>query len=121
MGVGKDQVLRWLAVLAQVYAENRQQLTDLDLAIGDSDHGTNMDRGFAAVQAEMTAHPPADLRAVFQNTAAVLIRTVGGAAGPLYGTFFLRAAAVCAGKTELGPADVVALFQAGAEGVQARG
>ena len=51
----------------------------------------------------------------------VLIRTVGGASGPLYGTFFLRAGAACAGKTELEPGDVVALFQAGVEGMQQRG
>ena len=121
MAIGTEDVLRWLAALARVFAENRQQLTDLDLAIGDADHGINMDRGFSAVQAELSAHPPADLRSVFQNVAAVLIRTVGGAAGPLYGTFFLRAGTACSGKSELAAADVVALFQAGIEGVQQRG
>ena len=121
MAVNRDDVLRWLALLAQVFAENRQRLTDLDLAIGDADHGINMDRGFSAVQAELSAHPPADLRSVFQNVATVLIRSVGGAAGPLYGTFFLRAGTVCSGKSELAPADLVALLQAGIEGVQQRG
>jgi dihydroxyacetone kinase-like protein len=121
MAVTRQDALRWVAVLAQVFAENRQQLTDLDLAIGDADHGINMDRGFTAVQAELSAHPPPDLRAVFQSVATVLIRSVGGAAGPLYGTFFLRAATACSGKSELAPADIVALFQAGIEGVQQRG
>jgi dihydroxyacetone kinase-like protein len=121
MAVGKEEVLKWLEVLQQVYAENKQWLTELDSAIGDADHGINMDRGFTAVKAEMAARPPSDIRSVFQSVATVLIRSVGGAAGPLYGTFFLRAAAACAGKTEIEAADVVALFQVGIEGVQQRG
>jgi dihydroxyacetone kinase-like protein len=80
-----------------------------------------MDRGFTAVKAELAAHVPSDIRSVLQNAAATLIRYVGGASGPLYGTFFLRAAAACAGKTEIAAADVVALFQAGIEGVGQRG
>ena len=121
MAVSRDDVLRWLALLAQVFAGNRQKLTDLDLAIGDADHGINMDRGFSAVAAEMAAHAPSDLRSVFQSVAAILIRTVGGAAGPLYGTFFLRAGAACPEKSELDSAGMVAVFQAGMEGVQQRG
>ena len=121
MPVGKAEVVKWLEVLQQVYAENRQQLTELDSAIGDADHGINMDRGFGAVKAELAAHPPSDIRSVFQSVATVLIRHVGGAAGPLYGTFFLRAAAACGGKSEIEAADAVALFQAGIEGVQQRG
>ena len=73
------------------------------------------------MQAELSANPPADLRSVFQNVATVLIRTMGGTSGPLLGTFFLRAGAACAGKSELAPADVVALFQAGVDGIQQRG
>jgi phosphoenolpyruvate---glycerone phosphotransferase subunit DhaL len=125
MGVGKQEVLRWLEVLQQVYAENRQWLTELDSAIGDADHGINMDRGFTAVTTELAAvvagNAPSDIGAVFQHVATALIRHVGGAAGPLYGTFFLRAAAACAGKTGIEAADVPALFQAGIEGVQQRG
>jgi len=114
-------VLRWLSALQKVFAENRQQLTDLDSAIGDGDFGISLDRGFTAVEAELTANPPSDLRAVFQNVATVLIKTMGGSSGPLLGTFFLRAGAACAGKSELAPADVVALFQAGVDGIQQRG
>jgi dihydroxyacetone kinase-like protein len=121
MPVGKSEVLKWLDVLQQAYAENRQWLTELDSAIGDADHGINMDRGFTAVRAELAAHSPSDIRSVFQSVATALIRHVGGAAGPLYGTFFLRAAAACAGKTEIEAADLVALFQAGIEGVAQRG
>ena len=117
----KEDLLDWMDALQKVYAEYRQHLTELDAAIGDADHGTNMDRGFTAVKTELAANVPADIRALLQSVATVLIRTVGGAAGPLYGTFFLRAATACTGKTELGPADLVALFQAGVEGVRQRG
>jgi dihydroxyacetone kinase-like protein len=121
MAVNRQDVLRWLDELQRVFAENRQQLTDLDSAVGDGDFGISLDRGFTAVQAALTANPPADIRAVFQSVASVLIKTMGGSSGPLLGTFFLRAATACADKSELAPADVVALFQAGVEGLQQRG
>jgi dihydroxyacetone kinase-like protein len=121
MAVSTQDVRRWLDALQEVFAENRQQLTELDAAIGDGDLGISLDRGFTAVQAELSAHPPADLRSVWQNVATVLIRTMGGTSGPLLGTFFLRAGAACAGKPELAPADVVAVFQAGVDGIQQRG
>lgn len=121
MVVSKQDVLRWLDASQKVFAENRQQLTELDSAAGDGDFGISLDRGFTAVQADLSANPPADLRSVFQNVATILIRTMGGTAGPLLGTFFLRAGATCAGKSELAPADVVTLFQAGVEGLQQRG
>jgi dihydroxyacetone kinase-like protein len=121
MAVNRQDVLRWLDALQKVFNEHRQQLTDLDSAVGDGDFGISLDRGFTAVQAGLTGNPPADIRAVFQNVATVLIKTMGGSSGPLLGTFFLRAGATCADKTELAPADVVALFQAGVEGVQQRG
>lgn len=121
MAVNTQDVLRWLGALQKVFAENRQQLTDLDAAVGDGDLGISLDRGFTAVQLELSAKPPADLRAVFQSVATTLIRVMGGTSGPLLGTFFLRAGATCADKSELAPADVVALFQAGVEGLQQRG
>jgi dihydroxyacetone kinase-like protein len=121
MAVSRQDVLRWFSALQTVFADNRQRLTDLDSAVGDGDFGISLDRGFTAVQAELTANPPADLRAVFQKVATVLIKTMGGTSGPLLGTFFLRAGAACADKSELAPADVVALFQAGVDGMQQRG
>jgi dihydroxyacetone kinase-like protein len=119
--VRNQEVLKWLDALHGVYATNKERLTELDSAIGDADHGTNMDRGFTAVKAEMAGPASSDIGSILQKTATVLIRSVGGAAGPLYGTFFLRAGAVCVGKTEMGAAEVVAMFQAGIEGVQQRG
>ena len=88
MAVSREDVLRWLDASQKVFAENRQQLTELDSAVGDGDFGISLDRGFTAVQAELSANPPADLRSVFQNAATVLIRTMGGTSGPLLGTFF---------------------------------
>jgi dihydroxyacetone kinase-like protein len=121
MAVSTEDVLRWLNALQKVFAENRQRLTDLDAAVGDGDFGISLDRGFSAVQAELSAKPPADIRTAFQNAAGILIRTMGGTAGPLLGTFFLRAGTASANKSELSPADVVMLFQAGVEGIQQRG
>jgi dihydroxyacetone kinase-like protein len=121
MAVRQEDVLAWLRALQHVYAEIRQELTDLDAAIGDADHGINMDRGFTALTAQLAENAPADIRSILHTAAGVLIRKVGGAAGPLYGTFFLRAAEVCAGKPELAASDVVALFQGGIEGVRQRG
>lgn len=121
MAVTKEDAVRWLDALQNLFAENEQKLTELDSAIGDGDFGASLNRGFTAVKAELAAKAPADLRAVFQSVSTVLIKTMGGSSGPLFGTFFLRAGATCAGKAELGPADVVALFQAGVEGLQQRG
>jgi len=115
--VGRQDVLAWLDALQRVYTENKERLTELDSAIGDADHGTNMERGFTAVKAELGAAAPPDIRGILQEVAKVLIKTVGGSSGPLYGTFFLRGAAA-AGDTGL---DVVAFFQAGIEGVRQRG
>ena len=119
--VNRDNLLAWIDALVQIYAENKQFLTQLDSAIGDADHGINMDRGFQAVKVDLAKTNPQDISALLKTVAMALIRTVGGAAGPLYGTFFMRASAACANKTELGPADVVALFEAGLEGIIQRG
>jgi dihydroxyacetone kinase-like protein len=119
--VNQDNLLAWIEALEQVYTDNRQYLTQLDSAIGDADHGINMDRGFTAVKAELAKAQPQDISATLKTVAMALIRTVGGASGPLYGTFFMRASSVCANKTELQPADVVAMFEAGLDGVLQRG
>src|SRR5262245_43274343 len=120
MPIGKDELLRWFDAWQRVYAENRQRLTDLDAAIGDADHGTNIDRGFTAVRTALET-PPADPAGVLSTAATVLIRAVGGASGPLLGTFFLRASTSCGGLSELDAAAVVKLFEAGVAGVAQRG
>ena len=121
MPVRKQDLLAWFADLQRVYSDNKQLLTELDAAIGDADHGTNMDRGFTAVKNELSAKAPADIQSVLQTAATTLIRTVGGAAGPLYGTLFLRASTACQGADELGTAELIRIFRAGVEGVQQRG
>ena len=121
MPVSTQDLVHWVDALQQVFAANREMLTNLDSALGDGDYGDSMDRGFTAAQAELSTRPPADLRSAFQTVSSVLIRTMGGSSGPLLGTFFLRAGTACAGKSELGPSDVVALFQAGVDGIQQRG
>ena len=121
MAVVQEDLLAWLDRLQQIYAENKSYLTDLDSAIGDADHGINMDRGFTAVKEALADNPPADIAAMMKNTAMTLIKSVGGASGPLYGTFFLRAGTTCAGKTQLEAADVVQMFDTGVQGIIQRG
>lgn len=119
--INRDDLLAWIRRLHKVYAENKAYLTELDAAIGDADHGINMNRGFSAVVAELENDTPGGNSSLLKTVAMTLIKTVGGASGPLYGTFFLRAATACAGKESLAPADVIALFKAGLEGVVQRG
>ena len=88
--VGTDDFVRFLELFAQRLAERKVELTDLDSAIGDADHGINMDRGFAAVTAKLPDLRESDLGAIGKAVGMTLISTVGGASGPLYGTFFLR-------------------------------
>ena len=121
MNVNLQHIVEWLRGLQQVYAENKEFLTDLDSAIGDADHGVNMDRGFTAAIQTLNQSPPADIAAAFKMVSTDLIRTVGGASGPLYGTFFLRASTVSKGKEELNVDDVIAVFESGLEGVVQRG
>lgn len=119
--IGREDLLAWFAELERVYAGNRKLLTELDAAIGDADHGINMDRGFKAVAAALASDASTNLKGTLEGAARVLIRTVGGASGPLYGTFFLRAASACADRQTLEEAAVVDMFQAGVEGVRQRG
>lgn len=121
MAVSRDNLLAWLEALQQVYSENKEYLTKLDSAIGDADHGINMNRGFTAVKAELEKNPPDNISNALKTVAMTLIKTVGGASGPLYGTFFLRASTAVTGKETLEPADVVALFETGFSGIIQRG
>ncbi len=116
-----EDVMRWLDRTADVLRENRTYLTDLDSAIGDADHGINMDRGFSAVRDKFPAMATMDIATRLRTVGSTLVSTVGGAAGPLYGTAYLRAAGVVAGKQELTPADVVSMLDAFLGGIVARG
>jgi dihydroxyacetone kinase-like protein len=111
----------WIRECSRVLTEHRSELMELDRAIGDADHGENMHRGFAAVTAKLDGGPQETPAAVLKLTAMTLMSTVGGAAGPLYGTAFLRAATALGDATEIDPAAVVALLTAARDGVVARG
>ena len=102
-------------------ASHRDYLIDLDRAIGDGDHGENMDRGFTAALAALESVEDADISGVLKTVAKTLMSTVGGAAGPLYGTAFLRASKAAAGGGELDGAGVAAIIAGALEGIQARG
>ena len=122
MAVDSAATLAWLQRSADKLREQRDYLTSLDAAIGDADHGANMDRGFTAVMAKFQNDgAPADVGAILKTVGATLVSTVGGAAGPLYGTAFLRAGAALAGKEELTPTDIEQALQAALEGVKMRG
>jgi dihydroxyacetone kinase-like protein len=86
--ISRNEVLVWIKTLQEVYAENKQHLTELDSSIGDADHGINMDRGFTNTIAELDKNQSSDISGLLKTVAMTLIKTVGGAAGPLYGTFF---------------------------------
>ena len=121
MTISREAVLAWIRAAAATVALTKDRLTELDSAIGDGDHGVNMDRGFQAVLARLPAVTDADIGTIFKTVGMTLVSTVGGAAGPLYGTFFLQAAAATAGKVELELSDWVAALQAGVHGVIMRG
>ena len=116
-----EDILRWLERIADVLHENAAYLTQLDSAIGDADHGINMDRGFTAVRNKFPTMATMDIATQLKTVGTTLVSTVGGASGPLYGTAFLRAGVAVAGKQQLGPADVVAMLEAFLGGVVARG
>ncbi|MGO2541565.1 MAG: dihydroxyacetone kinase subunit DhaL [Specibacter sp.] len=111
----------WLRKSAAVVAENRVALSELDRAIGDGDHGENMDRGFSAILEKLDAEPPATPGAAFKLAAMTLMSKVGGAAGPLYGTAFLRAATAAGDAAELDAATLATALAAARDGVVARG
>ncbi|MCK6210654.1 dihydroxyacetone kinase subunit L [Georgenia sp. EYE_87] len=117
--LGADWALDWMERARAVVSANRIELIELDRAIGDGDHGENMDRGFTAVGAKLAEATPSAPGEVLKTVATTLMSTVGGAAGPLYGTAFLRGAKAADGA--LDAAGVAAVLEAAVEGIQARG
>lgn len=116
-----DRIIRMLAAMADAVAEHKDYLTELDAAIGDADHGLNLDRGFAAVRRKLDSLRDKDLGTILKTVGMTLVSTVGGASGPLYGSAFLYAGNAVAGKEELRPADVVQLFSAAQQAIVKRG
>jgi dihydroxyacetone kinase-like protein len=110
-----------MARFAASMSEHREELVRLDTAIGDGDHGTNMDRGMRKAMEKLGAAEQADAGAVLKTVAMALISSVGGAAGPLYGTLLLQMGTAMAGQDDVGLEAYTAAWRKGVEGVQARG
>lgn len=121
MGLDVGWAVRWLTLSAQAMAEHRVELIELDRPIGDSDHGENMDRGFKAVLAKLAEAPPESAGAAMKLTAMTLMSKVGGAAGPLYGTAFLRAGTALGDTPDVDAAALAAALLAARDGIVARG
>ena len=121
MAVTYLQLLDWLRLIDEGIMEQRGYLTELDSAIGDGDHGTNLARGAAASSAKVDADQPEYVDDLFKLVGMTLVSTVGGASGPLYGTFFLRFAASAGHVTELSPTQLADALAAGLAGVVERG
>ena len=121
MTVEYSQALGWVRAFSSSVAENKDYLTKLDQAIGDADHGINMDRGMTAVLAKLDGLEGEDIGALLKTVGMTLVSTVGGAAGPLDGTLFLQMGVATVGKIELEPEDWAAALDAAVQGVQMRG
>jgi phosphoenolpyruvate---glycerone phosphotransferase subunit DhaL len=116
-----EQLLDWLRLIDEGLMEQRGYLTELDSAIGDGDHGTNLARGGAATSAKVDSEQPAQLDQLFRLVGMTLISSVGGASGPLYGTFFLRMSLSVGPRTELTPVQLADALEAGVAGIVERG
>lgn len=121
MTIDYDTTADWMRRFAAEMREHRAELVALDTAIGDGDHGTNMDRGMQRAVEKLDEADPADPAGALKTVAMALISTVGGAAGPLYGTLLLALSTGLAGHAQIDLPAFAAAWQRGLEGVQARG
>jgi phosphoenolpyruvate---glycerone phosphotransferase subunit DhaL len=114
-----DQILMTMKNTLRVLDANKEYLNFLDSEIGDAEHGTSMVRGFRAINERLQAEEYDDIGAIFQKVGLVLMETVGGAAGPLFGSLYLKGGETASGKKSLTKSELAILFQAGLEGVRA--
>jgi len=121
MVVNGKKLIEILDRIADVIEENKLMLTELDAAIGDGDHGINMSRGFHAVREKLKDDDGSDIGTILKKAGMALVSNVGGAAGPLYGTAFLKAGAVVEGKQTVDVADLENMLKAALEGIKMRG
>jgi dihydroxyacetone kinase-like protein len=115
------QCTAWIRVFADLVAKQKDLLTELDAAIGDADHGINMERGMRAVCEKLEESAPAEADQLFKLVGMTLVSNVGGASGPLYGTFFLRLGAACGSRQQLSLEEYAKAWRAGVEGLVGRG
>jgi dihydroxyacetone kinase-like protein len=121
VAITSTTVREWIHAFAAAVAERRTELTQLDTAIGDGDHGTNMDRGMRKAVEKLDAQSGDDVGALLKTVGMALVSSVGGAAGPLYGTLFLQLGSASAGRKELDLEGWTAALDAAVTGVQSRG
>ena len=121
MRISRPAMVAWIEAVAAAIQAHKDELTQLDAAIGDADHGANLDRGFQAVLGKLPGTAGQDIGGLLKAVGMTLVSTVGGASGPLYGTFFLQIGTATAGKAELSLADWAAALAAGVGGVVMRG
>ncbi|ASL84617.1 dihydroxyacetone kinase subunit DhaL [Serratia marcescens] len=121
MALTKQQVVDWLMRCGEVFSRERDFLTQLDTEIGDADHGLNMNRGFNKVVEKLPSVADKDIGFILKNTGMTLLSSVGGASGPLFGTFFIRAAQAANAKQSLDLVELHQVMQEGVEGVVMRG
>jgi phosphoenolpyruvate---glycerone phosphotransferase subunit DhaL len=119
--ISSQQIFAWVERYAAQIAEQKDYLTQLDAAIGDADHGANMNRGLQAVLAKNADLRNGDIGALLKGVAMTLISTVGGASGALYGTFFLQASTIAGNRTELSPNEFGSVLEKGLAGIVLRG
>jgi dihydroxyacetone kinase-like protein len=119
--INSEKVIQILEEIAKKMNENRQFLTDLDAAIGDGDHGINLDRGFQAVVEKLSTVKDKDIGFILKTVGMTLVSTVGGASGPLYGTAFMKAGAAVNGKMELEASDLITIIDEATKGIKMRG
>jgi phosphoenolpyruvate---glycerone phosphotransferase subunit DhaL len=115
------QLAGWLRRFQELVVKNQTELTELDSAIGDADHGINMTRGMTAVVNKINGDQPTHANDLFKTVAMTLVTSVGGASGPLYGTFFLRFASAAGPAIELDAEALHMSLRAGLTGVVERG
>ena len=116
-----DRVRSWIEAAATLIEQNKTLLTDLDTAIGDGDHGTNLSRGFAAVRKKLDATAAVDISGMLKLVGMTLLSTVGGASGPLYGGFFLAMEKASTGKATLARTEWSEALAAGLDDIKRRG
>ncbi|WP_211129731.1 dihydroxyacetone kinase subunit DhaL [Serratia surfactantfaciens] len=121
MALTKQQVVDWLMRCGEVFSRERDFLTQLDTEIGDADHGLNMNRGFNKVVEKLPSVADKGIGFILKNTGMTLLSSVGGASGPLFGTFFIRAAQAANAKQSLDLTELHQVMQEGVEGVVMRG
>lgn len=115
--ISKTQMLHALESMCDTIEDEKDYLSDLDGAIGDGDHGVNMAKCFREVKKKLTASSAADVGTLFKDVGMVVLNSVGGAMGALYGTFFLKLSQESAGKSEVNLSDLVAMLQTGEKGI----